>query len=117
MSHTKSPQLIKHIKPNQKGYGLISGLISLFFGVILTIVALRFVFRLLGANPDNSIVSWVYSASAPLVSPFFGIFGHDIDIATGRFELDTLIALIVYAIIASLITSLFARGYRRTHTI
>jgi hypothetical protein len=97
---------------NQKGEGLISALVSLFFGVILAIVAFRFIFRLLGANPSNALVSWIYDASAPLVSPFFGIFGRDISIATGgRLEFETLLALIVYGIIAALITGLFARTW------
>lgn len=104
-------------KYNQKGYGLIGGLVSLFFGIIIGIVAFRFIFRLLGANPANGIVSWVYEASTPLVSPFYGIFNRDITLATGRFELETLLALIVYGVIASLITGLFARGYRRPHSV
>jgi hypothetical protein len=106
----------KKLDLDQHGSGLIGGLISLFFGVIISIVALRFIFRLLGANADNSIVSWIYNASQPLVSPFFGIFGHDVNLLTGRFELDTLIALIVYGIIASVLSNAFG-GYRRTHTV
>jgi uncharacterized protein YggT (Ycf19 family) len=102
---------------NQKGYGLIGGLVSLFFGVILAIVAFRFVFRLLGANPDNAIVSWIYAASQPLVAPFFGIFNLDMNLLTGRFEAATLVALVVYGVIASLITRLFAGGSRRAHSL
>ena len=102
--------------PNQKGYGLISGLVSLFFGIILAVVAFRFVFRLLGANPDNAIVSWVYAASQPLVSPFFGIFNLDMNLVTGRFEVATLVALVVYAVIASIITNVLG-GSRRPHAI
>ncbi len=112
MTHTNSTRRI-----NQKGYGLIGGLVSLLFSIIIAIVAFRFIFRLIGANASNSIVSWVYSASQPLVSPFFGIFGHDVNVATGRFELDTLIALIVYAVVAGIIGSLFGRSYHRPHTI
>ena len=101
---------------NQKGEGLVSALVSLFFGVILAIVAFRLIFRLLGANPANGLVSWIYSASAPLVSPFFGIFGSDVTVATGgRLEFETLLALIVYGVIAALVTGLFARTwYHRT---
>lgn len=102
---------------NQKGYGLIGSLLSLFFGIIIAIVAFRFVFRLIGANPANEIVSWVYNASQPLVAPFFGILGHDINVAVGRFELDTLVALIVYSVIASLVSHAFGGSYGRTRTI
>ena len=102
---------------NQKGYGAVGALISLVLSIIIGIVAVRFVFRLIGANPDNSIVSWFYAASQPLVAPFFGIFGHDVSIATGHFEFDTLEALIVYGVIAAVITSLFGRMYHRPHSI
>lgn len=102
---------------NQKGYGVIAGLLNLIFSIIIGIVAIRFVFRLIGANSANAIVSWFYNASQPLVSPFFGIFGHDANILTGRFEFDTLVALIFYGIIAAVVTSLFSRSYHRTHSI
>jgi uncharacterized protein YggT (Ycf19 family) len=104
------------ITRNQRGYGLIGALVSLVFGVILAIVGLRFVFKLLGANPANAIVSWIYEMSEPLVAPFFGIFNADMSVTTGRFELSTLIALVVYAIIAALVTRLFSGGYR-THPV
>jgi uncharacterized protein YggT (Ycf19 family) len=103
--------------PNQKGYGLLSSLVSLFFGFIVAIVAFRFVFRLIGANPANSIVAWIYNASQPLVAPFFGILGHDINVAVGRFELDTLVALIVYSVIASLVSHAFGGFYGRPRAI
>lgn len=109
--------MTKHPTFNQNGYGLIGGMVSLFFGLILSIVALRFLFRLLGANPSNSIVSWIYEASQPLVAPFFGIFNHDISLMTGRLELETLLALVVYGVIASLITGLFGRTYGRPHSV
>ncbi len=113
---TQATRNVSTRKLDQKGEGLIGGLINLFFGAIISIVALRFIFRLLGANADNSIVSWIYNASQPLVSPFFGIFNHDINVLTGRFEMETLLALIVYGVIASILASVFG-GYRRTRTI
>lgn len=106
----------KTLARNQKGYGLIGGIVSLIFGFILIVVGFRFVFRLLGANPANQIVSWVYAVSEPLVAPFYNIFNLNMDVATGRFEIGTLIALIAYAAIAALITRLFAGGYR-THPV
>lgn len=98
---------------NQRGGSIIGGLISFIFGIIITIVALRFVFRLFGANASNDLVNWIYETSQPLVSPFFGIFNTDIDVTTGDFELETLIALIVYVLIAGLLSRLFA-GPRTT---
>lgn len=108
---------IKHlyVKPlNQKGIvGMIGGLLSLLFGLILGVLAFRFVFRLLGADPANAIVNWVYSASAPLVSPFFGMFNTPTDLTAGRVEFETLVALLFYGIVASVVLGALSFGGRR----
>jgi uncharacterized protein YggT (Ycf19 family) len=99
-------------KLNQGGYGLIAGILSFIFGVIITLLAFRLLFRLLSANPGNEIVNWVYQMSEPFVRPFFGMFNTTVDVATGRFEIETLIAIVVYGVVAALVTGIF--GGRRT---
>jgi hypothetical protein len=89
-------------------------IVSIVFGFIELVVGLRFFFRLLGADPGNIIVAWVYNISTPLVAPFAGIFGQSLSTAagtvvTGVFEISTLVALVVYAIIAGIILQLFGR--------
>lgn len=88
---------------NEKGF-VAATIINLVFGIILTLVALRFVLRLLGANPANDFASFVYNLSHPLVAPFFGLFRFQAELSTRNFELATLIALIVYALIAGLLS-------------
>jgi YGGT family len=68
-------------------------------GVLEVILALRLIFRLLGANQDNGFITFLYNLSHVFVGPFNGIFN---DQALGRsvFELSTLIAMLVYALIA-----------------
>jgi hypothetical protein len=98
---------------NQKGYGLVSTLVRLVFTFIIGVLILRFVFRMLGANPDNALVAWVYGVSAPLVAPFFGIFSTGgLDLGIGRLEFETLIALLVYGLIASLVEHATSWGGR-----
>lgn len=88
---------------------MIVGFISLIFGFIETLVALRFTMRLIGADPTNGFVNWVYDWSAPLVAPFAGIFGQHSPLsglsvaAQSVFEWTSLIALLVYALIGALI--------------
>ena len=74
-------------------------------GVLEVILALRLIFRLLGANEDNGFITFLYSLSHVFVGPFNGIFN---DQALGRsvFEMSTLIAMLVYALIAWGIVSL-----------
>jgi len=68
--------------------------------VLEVILALRFSFRLLGANQDNSFIQFLYNLSHVFVLPFKGIFNDQI-LGTGNvFELSTLIAMLVFALIA-----------------
>ncbi len=59
--------------------------------VILVILALRFVFAFLGANPANAFANFIYSVSQPLVAPFFGLFKYNYVYGLSRFETYTLL--------------------------
>jgi len=69
-------------------------------GVILVLLAFRFVLTLLGANPANGFANFIYSVSHPFVAPFFSLFGYNFHYGISRFEIYTLVAMAVYAIIA-----------------
>lgn len=100
---------------------VVARLISVIGGIIETLIALRFVFRLLGANPANGFVEWVYNWSTPFVAPFAGIFGQHSTVATGPgvvtssvFDWTALIAFIVIGIILALLSRALApRGVDR----
>lgn len=88
---------------------MILGLIYGIGGIIEALIGLRFLFRLLGANPDNGFVTMIYDWSTPFVAPFSGIFGQEATI-TGEgvvtasvFDWTALIALVVYAIVLGII--------------
>lgn len=96
---------------------MISALLYGIFGFIELLLVFRFALRLFAANPANAFVDWVYQASTPLISPFVGVFNQPpihSSIAMGTFEIATLIALIVYGLIAALITG-FLIGPRGQH--
>src|SRR6266550_1429011 len=46
-----------------------------FVGLIVSLLAFRFIFELLGANPYNGFVQMVYTLSYPFAVPFQSIFG------------------------------------------
>jgi hypothetical protein len=69
-------------------------------GVILVLLGLRFLLALLGANAGSGFVSFVYGITAPLVAPFFGIFNYNFTAGQARFEMFTLLAMLIYALIA-----------------
>jgi hypothetical protein len=75
-------------------------IVYFLLGVLEIILALRFLFRLLGAGQDNSFILFLYNLSHVFVVPFNGIFNDQI-LGTGNvFELSTLIAMLVFALIA-----------------
>ncbi len=69
-------------------------------GVVVTLLAFRFVFILLGANTTNGFVDFIYSASHPLASPFFGIFSYTQEYGQAKLEISTIVAMFVYLLIA-----------------
>jgi len=72
-------------------------------GVLEVLFAFRLVFKLLGANPQSLFVSFIYSVSQAFLIPFTGIFRSAVTKgieAQSVLEPTTIIAMIVYAIIA-----------------
>lgn len=76
-------------------------------GVILVLLAFRFILSLLGAGTASGFANFIYSVSHPFVAPFFGVFHYnDIQYGVSRFEIYTLFAMLVYAVVAWLLTAL-----------
>ncbi|MCR4440543.1 MAG: YggT family protein [Peptococcaceae bacterium] len=72
-------------------------------GLMETLLLFRFVFKLLGANPASGFVSFVYSLAGIFLAPFYGIFRPVVTKGLevrSVFEPATLIAMIVYPVIA-----------------
>lgn len=79
-------------------------------GVLLVLLAFRFVLALLGANPNNGFANFIYEASHPFVAPFFSLFGYNLQYGVSRFETFTLVAMAVYAVIAYGLAKLVTLG-------
>ena len=76
-------------------------------GVILILLAFRFVLSLLGANTTNGFANFIYTTSHPFVAPFFSLFKYNnINYGVSRFEVYTLFAMLVYTAVAWLLTTL-----------
>lgn len=75
-------------------------------GVIEVLLVFRVVLLMLGANRGSGFVNLIYALSAPLAQPFRGIFGIT---ATGGnvFEWTSLVAMVVYAVVAYGLVQLF----------
>jgi uncharacterized protein YggT (Ycf19 family) len=73
--------------------------IYLIFGIIEGLIAIRFVLRLLGANPDAGFASFIYDITAPFLAPFVGMFGTP-NFEGAVVELHSIVAIVVYALLA-----------------
>lgn len=69
-------------------------------GALLILLAFRFTLAMLGANPSNAFANFIYELSHPFVAPFFSLFGYNLQYGVSRFEIFTLVAMAVYAVIA-----------------
>ena len=78
-------------------------------GFIEIMLAFRFIFKLLGANPDAVFSSFIYGITYIFASPFLSVF-HVSQIAGSIFEWTTLLAMFVYWVIAFGIINLFLMG-------
>lgn len=91
------------LKRDATSYQTAGYLVYFVFGLLEILLAFRFVFKLLGANPSTGFVDFIYNLSAVFVAPFAGIFNTSLakgDVTTSIFEPATLVALIVYAVVA-----------------
>jgi uncharacterized protein YggT (Ycf19 family) len=85
----------------------LNRLIWLFVGVVNVLIALRFVLKLIAANPGNSFASFIYSLTDGLVAPFISLINAPV-VANGAIvEVAAIFAIIVYTLVALAVTQLF----------
>lgn len=70
-----------------------------------TLLVLRFILKLANANPDNLFAQVIYGFSNPFVAPFMNLFG-DINLGNSVIEINTITAMIIYSLLATLATRL-----------
>jgi YggT family protein len=58
---------------NQETLVRLTGLIWLFFGVLDGLIALRFLLKLMAANPENPFAAFIYTITAPALWVFQGL--------------------------------------------
>jgi len=79
--------------------------IYLLFAIITGLIAIRFVLRLFGANPDVPFASFIYGVTSLLVAPFVGLFGTPV-FNGSVLEWHSVVAIIVYMLLAWVLVKL-----------
>lgn len=75
-------------------------------GVLTTLLLLRVVLSLMGANLENSFANFIYTVTNPFANPFRGLLQQgEFQAGISRFEFETLIAAIVYLLLGWGITA------------
>lgn len=76
-----------------------SRIIYFVMGFLEVLLALRFLFRVIGADANNGLVNFIYNFTGVFVGPFNGIF-NDQSLQRGNvIEVSTLLAMAMYAIL------------------
>ena len=71
-------------------------IIWFIFGLIEALLGMRFLFKLIGANPENAFASLLYAVTDVLLAPFANLAGSPS--ANGLVvEFSTLLAMLIYA--------------------
>ena len=78
-------------------------------GLLESLLAFRFVLKLLAANPNAGFSEFIYSITYPFVAPFLSVF-KIARVEGSVLEWTTLLAMLVYWLIAWAIIKLFVMG-------
>ena len=122
VSHTEAVSDIHPAEEKAANVGWLNSVVWFIAGLIIALLAIRFVLAMTGANPDADFAALIYSVTAPFRAPFAGLFGAPITFegaaATARIEFETLVAMAVYALLAWAVTKVLALllGTNRTRT-
>lgn len=68
-------------------------------GFIITLLLLRMVLLLLAANQGNGFVDFIYGLSGFFAAPFYGIFSYTPVYGSSVFEVSSVVAIIIYALV------------------
>lgn len=96
--------------------GVVKGekIVYLIYGIIAGLLGIRFVLSLLGANSSNAFADLIYSLTGPLVAPFRGLFNIDTTYGVARFDIESIVAIVVYGLIAWVIVKILDLGKKNT---
>src|SRR4030042_4319219 len=91
------------VKSSATSFQTVEYLIYFFFGVLEILLIFRLVLKLMGASFSSAFVSLIYGLTGIFIAPFEGIFRRGFAQGvetTSVFEPSTLVAIIVYAVLA-----------------
>ncbi len=73
----------------------VTQFVDYIYWIIMALIAVRFTFKLIGANTENALVKLLYEASDPFINIFKGIVGDITTSGSSVIEISSLIALLI----------------------
>jgi hypothetical protein len=98
-----------YISPRTKPLYRGTQVVWYLLGLLEALLAFRFVLKLLAANPAAGFTRFIYAASYPFAEPFLNVFRIS-RVEGSIFEWTTLLAMLVYWLLAWGIVKLFLMG-------
>jgi YggT family protein len=120
VSHNVAERVIDPASEKSATVDWINRLVWFIFGVMAILLAIRFVLLASGANEAAGFAQLIYGLTDWMVAPFAGLFGSAITYpgaaGTGIIEFESIVAIVVYLLIAFAITKIaqLALGTNRT---
>ena len=118
--YTSSEHVVQDVAAERRNSGFqLSRIAWTLLGILEILLAIRFVFKLIAANPNSGFAQFIYNITGPFLAPFAGLTATP---ATGGvvLEVTTLIAMVVYAlfvwIVVALLQALLDRPSARSVT-
>jgi hypothetical protein len=92
-----------HEKDKATSFQTVGYLVYFLFGALEILLSFRFILKLAGANISSAFVEFIYGLTGIFILPFEGIFRRGFTQGieeTSVFEPATLVAIIVYLVVA-----------------
>ncbi len=99
-------EFVDNVEARQSRAAWLENLIYFIFGAISLLIAVRVLLKALGANPESGFTTFIYQLSHIFVAPFATVVNPIVVGNTAVFELGSILAIIVYLIVAWLLVRL-----------
>ena len=104
---------VQPVEKDNQNYAIskVVQVIQYIAGLLIALLAIRFVLALLGANLANQFANFIYTVTDPMVAPFRGLLQvSQFQAGVSRFEIETLLTIAIYALVTWGITRLILLG-------
>lgn len=113
---TQRQRVVRTSRSDVDGILTAQNIVYTLYGLLAGLLGIRILLSLLAANRANQFADFIYGVTLPFVRPFRNLFRIDTTIPGigSRFEIETVVAIVVYGMIAWAIVRLIGLAHPRT---